>query len=107
MGVSGSGKTSVGRLLSEELGWKYYEGDDFDPSANIEKMRSGIPLDAGDRRSWLETLRGLIRNCLERGDSAVLACSARPSALDFFYSPSVPAQQPSQICDARFGRAIT
>jgi len=51
MGVSGSGKTTVGRLLSEELGWKYYEGDDFHPSANIEKMRSGIPLDAGDRRS--------------------------------------------------------
>lgn len=51
MGVSGSGKTSVGRFLSEELGRKYYEGDDFHPSANIEKMRSGIPLDAGDRRS--------------------------------------------------------
>jgi gluconokinase len=82
MGVSGSGKTTVGRLLSEGLGWKYYEGDDFHPSANIEKMRSGIPLDDGDRlgdgdrRSWLETLRGLIRNCLERGASAVLACSA-------------------------------
>jgi gluconokinase len=76
MGVSGSGKTTVGRLLSEELGWKYYEGDDFHPSANIEKMRSGIPLDDTDRRPWLETLRGLIRNCLEQDDSAILACSA-------------------------------
>jgi len=76
MGVSGSGKTTVGRLLSEDLGWKFYEGDDFQPSANVEKMRRGIPLDDADRRPWLELLRELIRNCLERGDSAVLACSA-------------------------------
>lgn len=76
MGVSGSGKTTVGRLLSRELGWKYYEGDDFHPPANVEKMRSGIPLDDADRKPWLETLRDLIRSCLEQGDSAVFACSA-------------------------------
>jgi len=76
MGVSGSGKTTVGRLLSEVLGWKYYEADDYHSSANIEKMRSGIPLDDADRRPWLETLRDLIRNCLEREENAVLACSA-------------------------------
>lgn len=76
IGVSGSGKTTIGRLLSEELGWKYYEGDDFHPQPNIEKMKNGIPLDDADRTPWLETLRDLIRNCLERGDSAVVACSA-------------------------------
>jgi gluconokinase len=76
MGVSGSGKTTVGRRLSQELGWKYYEGDDFHPSANIEKMRSGIALNDADRRPWLEALHVLIRTCLECGDSAVLACSA-------------------------------
>ena len=76
MGVSGSGKTTVGRLLSEELGWKYYEADDYHPSANIEKMSSGIPLNDADRRPWLETLRDLIRDCLERKENAVLACSA-------------------------------
>lgn len=76
MGVSGSGKTTVGRLLSRELGWKYYEGDDFHPPANVEKMRSGVPLDDADRKPWLETLRDLIRSCLEQGDSAVFACSA-------------------------------
>ena len=76
MGVSGSGKTTVGRLLSEDLGWKFYEGDDFHPSTNVEKIRRGISLDDTDRMPWLETLRELIRNCLERGDSAVLACSA-------------------------------
>ncbi len=76
MGVSGSGKTTIGRLLSAELGWKYYEGDDFHPLANVEKMRSGIPLDDSDRKPWLEILRQLIRSCLEQGDSTVLACSA-------------------------------
>lgn len=76
MGVSGSGKTTVGRLLAAELGWKYYEGDDFHPRANVEKMRAGVPLTDDDRRPWLEALRGLVRDCLGRGESAVLACSA-------------------------------
>lgn len=76
MGVSGSGKTTVGRLLAQQLGWKYYEADDYHSSANVEKMRSGVPLDDADRRPWLEALRELIRECLERDESAVLACSA-------------------------------
>jgi gluconokinase len=76
MGVSGSGKTTVGKLLSEQLGWKYYEADDYHSPANVEKMRSGIPLNDDDRMPWLETLRDLIRNCLERNENAVLACSA-------------------------------
>src|SRR3712207_4573231 len=76
MGVSGSGKTTVGRLLAEELGWKFYEGDDYHSPANVEKMRRGIPLDDADRTAWLEALRGLISNCLERNENAVLACSA-------------------------------
>jgi gluconokinase len=76
MGVTGSGKTTIGRLLSKELGWKYYDADDFHPQANVEKMKSGVPLNDDDRRPWLETLSHLIRNCLERGENAVLACSA-------------------------------
>lgn len=76
MGVSGSGKTTVGRLLAQQLGWKYYEADDYHPDANVEKMRGGIPLDDGDRRPWLEALRDVIRGCLARDESAVLACSA-------------------------------
>lgn len=76
MGVSGSGKTTVGRLLAQQLGWKYYEADDYHSSANVEKMRSGVPLDDADRRPWLEALRELIRECLKRDESAVLACSA-------------------------------
>ena len=56
MGVSGSGKTTVGRLLSKELGWPFYDGDDFHPPANVEKMRAGIPLDDDDRDGWLTSL---------------------------------------------------
>ena len=76
MGVTGSGKTTIGRLLSKQLGWSYYDADDFHPSANVEKMHNGIPLNDQDRKPWLEALRNLIRNCLEHNESSVLACSA-------------------------------
>lgn len=76
MGVTGSGKTTIGRLLSRELGWTYYDADDFHSPANILKMRNGTPLTDEDRRPWLEILSRLIRECLERGEQAVLACSA-------------------------------
>ena len=56
MGVSGSGKTTVGQILAAQLGWKFLEGDDFHTAANIEKMRSGIALQDEDRRPWLAAL---------------------------------------------------
>jgi gluconokinase len=76
MGVTGSGKTTVGKLLAAELGWNYYDADDFHSPANIEKMKRGVPLDDADRKPWLETLRDLIRSLLRRGENGVLACSA-------------------------------
>lgn len=76
MGVAGSGKTTIGRALARELGWKFYDADDFHPAANVGKMRGGVPLDDADRTPWLEALRDLVRACLERGESAVVACSA-------------------------------
>jgi len=76
-GVSGAGKTTIGKLLAHELGWHFYEADDFhSPAANIEKMRSGPPLTDEDRWPWLENLRQLIKRSLEAGENAVLACSA-------------------------------
>jgi len=75
-GVSGAGKTTVGKLLARELGWRLIEADDFHPAANIEKMRSGHPLTDDDRWPWLERLRDQIRQSLAAGENAVLACSA-------------------------------
>jgi len=75
-GVSGAGKTTIGKLLAEELGWRFLEADDFHPRANVEKMRRGVPLTDEDRWPWLENLRQLIKRSLEAGENAVLACSA-------------------------------
>ena len=76
MGVTGSGKSTVGRGLARELGWRFYDADDFHPAANVEKMSRGVPLDDRDRAPWLEALRELVRACVARGEGAVLACSA-------------------------------
>jgi gluconokinase len=76
MGVSGVGKTAVGKRLAEALGWRFLEGDDFHPLANIAKMAAGIPLTDEDRAPWLERLRELIAEALARGEDVVLACSA-------------------------------
>jgi gluconokinase len=76
MGVAGSGKTTIGRRLAAELGWKFYDADDFHPPANVAKMKRGLPLDDADRLPWLESLQSLVRASVERGESGVLACSA-------------------------------
>jgi gluconokinase len=76
MGVTGSGKSTVGKLLAQQLGWKFFEGDDFHSPANIEKMRRGMPLNDDDRRPWLEAIRESIRQMIERSENAVIACSA-------------------------------
>jgi len=76
MGVSGSGKTTVGVPLAQALGGEFAEGDDYHPPANVAKMRQGIPLDDADRRPWLETLSAEIGNWLAADRTVVLACSA-------------------------------
>jgi len=75
-GVSGAGKTTVGKLLAQELGWQFLEADDFHSAANIVKMRSGRPLTDEDRWPWLDRLRDQIEQLLSAGENAVLACSA-------------------------------
>ena len=76
MGVSGSGKTAAGELLSQKLGWPFFDGDDFHPKENVDKMAAGIPLDDDDRIPWLMNLHDLIADHLAEGKSLLLACSA-------------------------------
>lgn len=80
MGVTGSGKTTVGRALAVSLEWQFADADDFHSPTNIAKMRSGIPLSDGDRAPWLASLRSAIVNWLESGANVVLACSALKQA---------------------------
>jgi len=71
MGVSGCGKSLIGSLLAERLGLSFFDGDDFHPPENVEKMRQGVPLNDHDRREWLQTLNALIN----KESTAVVACS--------------------------------
>jgi len=80
MGVSGSGKTTIGKLLAQRLGWTFLEGDAFHPRANITKMIKGIPLSDEDRQPWLNALRELIEQFIHKKESVVLACSALKAA---------------------------
>ena len=76
MGVSGSGKTTIGSLLAEREGTVFADADDYHPLANKQKMASGQPLNDDDREPWLETLNRLMRGWYDSGKGGVLACSA-------------------------------
>lgn len=76
MGVSGSGKTTIGNALSLQLDWSFYDGDDYHPDENVEKMSRGIPLRDEDRLIWLEILSNLLAEKYLAGENLVLACSA-------------------------------
>lgn len=76
MGVSGSGKTTVGEVLAQALGWTFIDADAYHPAANKAKMHQGIPLTDADRRPWLDALRRRIDAAAEHGENIVLACSA-------------------------------
>ncbi|MEM9251170.1 MAG: gluconokinase [Planctomycetota bacterium] len=78
MGVSGSGKTTVGQALAERIGAEFQDADDHHPQSNIAKMRRGEPLTDADRGPWLAHLRELIQQTLDdaKGKPLVLTCSA-------------------------------
>jgi gluconokinase len=76
MGVSGSGKTTIGTLLAEKLGTVFADADDYHPAANKAKMAAGHPLNDEDRQPWLETLNGVMRGWFTGETGGVLACSA-------------------------------
>lgn len=75
-GVSGTGKTTIGRILAERLRCRFLDADDYHPAANVAKMSAGIALEDADRWPWLESLNVELRAAEARGECAVLACSA-------------------------------
>lgn len=76
MGVCACGKTTIGKLLASELGWPFYDGDDFHSESNRAKMANGIALTDDDRKPWLKALGDLAQKETANGHSAVMACSA-------------------------------
>jgi carbohydrate kinase (thermoresistant glucokinase family) len=75
MGVSGSGKSTIGSLLAGRLQWEFEDGDWFHPAANVEKMHNGIPLTDEDRWPWLHSIRAWIDKTQREGGHGVIACS--------------------------------
>jgi gluconokinase len=92
MGVSGSGKTTVGKELARQLSWTFVDADDFHPAANIAKMHRGEPLTDKDRWPWLEAIRQRLLLAAHRGESVVLACSALKHAYQEYLKHEDPAR---------------
>jgi gluconokinase len=92
MGVSGSGKTTIGTLLAERTGAVFADADDYHPAANKAKMAAGTPLNDEDRQPWLETLHGVMRGWYEQGSSGVLACSALKARYRKTLSEGIPQE---------------
>jgi carbohydrate kinase (thermoresistant glucokinase family) len=101
MGVSGSGKTTIGQLLAQRLRWPYEEGDALHPPANVAKMQAGHPLDDADRAPWLAKVADWVDARLAAGECGVVTCSAlkhayrdlidrRGSGVEFVYLQGSP-----------------
>lgn len=90
MGVSGSGKSTIGEILAGRLGLPYFEADTFHPKANIQKMSEGIPLNDDDRRPWLEIIRNKIKEVQIDKGGAVFSCSALKESYRRFLEEELP-----------------
>lgn len=111
MGVSGAGKTTVGHLVADRLGWAFVEGDDLHPAANVAKMAAGHPLTDSDRAPWLAAVAAQIDDWLAKGREGVITCSAlkrayrdrlrRPGVLFVFLD--APLAEVSRRLQARHG----
>lgn len=90
MGVSGSGKSTIGPLLAEAIECAFLEGDSLHPAANIEKMSQGVPLTDADRAPWLEAIRAHLLAAFERDGCIVVACSALKEAYRDYLAEGLP-----------------
>jgi gluconokinase len=97
MGVTGSGKTTVGKLLAQRLGWLYLDADSFHPPENIWKMQRGVPLTDEDREPWLAAIHAELLKCAAKNQDAVLACSALKQS----YRETLAAGVDLRICYLR------
>ncbi|MBK4120804.1 gluconokinase [Kocuria rhizophila] len=93
MGVSGSGKTTIGTLVAHELGVQFIDGDSLHPLENVQKMAAGTPLDDDDRWPWLEIVGRTLHEHGERREGLVVACSALKRA----YRERIRSQAPSAL----------
>lgn len=90
MGVSGCGKSTIGKLLAERLDFPFFDGDDYHPEANVAKMAAGNPLNDKDRQGWLQTLNRLARENKDSG--AIITCSALKKAYRTVLSSNIEQQ---------------
>ncbi len=93
MGVSGSGKTTIGRVIAERTGWIFADADDFHPRLMKQKMASGEALTDEDRAPWLKLLNRLLRKWDTEGTSGVLACSALKASYREVLENGIPPEQ--------------
>ena len=92
MGITGSGKTTIGELLARSLGWTFADADDFHSAANKAKMHQGIPLTDADRGPWLAAIRAQMLRWAEAKENGVITCSAlKQSYRDFLLAPDAGA----------------
>lgn len=101
-GVSGSGKSTIGRLLSEQTGLPFFDGDDFHSPANVAKMRSGIPLDDTDRMGWLSAIHEKAVEMLATGNGAIFACSALKKMYRDILSEGIESQTRFVLLDSSY-----
>src|SRR5271169_4606765 len=102
MGTTGSGKSTVGEMLAQRLGWLFLDADDFHSASNKEKMHRGVPLTDADRAPWLAAIHAVLVRQNELQHNVVLACSA----LKQEYRDVLHAQLPLQVVYLRGSEAL-